>query len=281
MIRVVTDSNSQIPGDLARRLAIEVVPLSIVVDGEARPEGDIDADLFFDTLARQPRPEVSTAAPSPGDFVEAYRRLAAAGATEIVSVHIGSELSATTQSARLAADLVELPVHVVDTAAASFVVGCAAWEAAEAAAAGVAAAEVVAAAEAVAASARSVFIVGALDLARSGGRFGTSLEGAGRGAEPVPVLVLEQGRMEAIGQASNAEEAVEAMAARILAAGPGMRVGISVADPGSERLWKGLENALDSHPAVDEMLRYRVGPSVAVHTGPGTAGAVYYRRPVH
>lgn len=278
MIRVVTDSNSQIPADLAARLGIEVVPLTVVVDGEGRPEPELDADLFFDTLAREPRPEVSTAAPSPGAFAEVYERLAEAGATEIVSVHIGSAFSATTQSARLAAVTGGVPVHVVDTRAASFVVAAAAWEAAEAVASGSSAAQAIEAAERVAGTARSVFIVGALDLARAGGRFHQALRQAGPGPDPVPVLGLEDGQMIAVGHATTAEEAIELMAARILSAGPNLRVAISVADSASELLWKGLETALDDHPAVAEMLRYRVGPSVAVHTGPGTAGAVYYPR---
>jgi DegV family protein with EDD domain len=280
MIRIVTDSNAQLPAELARRLGIEIVPLTVVVDGAPRPEVELDADLFFATLSRHPRPEVSTAAPSPGDFARVYEQMGRGD--EVVSVHIGSEMSATVQAARLAAESAPCPVTVVDTHAASFIVGCAAWEAADAAADGRSAAEVAEVARRVAADAKSVFIVGAVDLARAGGRFGEALAGAeaGRPADPVPVLVLEGGHMEAIGQASRAEEAVEAMAERILAAGPGLRVGVTVADPASEPLWKGLEQALDGRPEIDELLRYRAGPSVAVHTGPGTAGAVYYRRPV-
>ena len=48
MIGIVTDSNSQIPPELAARLGIEVVPLTVTVDGVAYREGvDIDADDFY------------------------------------------------------------------------------------------------------------------------------------------------------------------------------------------------------------------------------------------
>lgn len=297
MIRIVTDSNSQLPSALAQRWDIEVAPLTVVIDGREYHEPDLDPDEFFDLLARKPRPEVSTAAPSPGEMTEIYRRLADQGADEIVSVHLGSEMSATVQSARLAAEMLAADVvdakgsvakagaprvHVVDTHAASFIVGCAAWEAAEAVAGGATAAEAAALATRVAESASSVFIVGALDLARAGGRFGESLAGESRSpepTEPVPVLALQRGQMEVIGHAADAAAAVEVMAARVLQAGSGLRVALTVADPESEVLWKGLEQALEGRPEVQELLHYRAGPSVAVHTGAGTAGAVFYRRP--
>ena len=287
MIRIVTDSNSQLPSALAQRWDIEVAPLTVVIDGKEHREPDLDPDEFFDLLARKPRPEVSTAAPSPGEMAELYRRLAGEGVDQIVSVHLGSEMSATVQSARLAAEAVEAragapEVHVVDTHAASFIVGCAAWEAAEAVAGGATATEAIAIASTVADAASSVFIVGALDLARAGGRFGESLAGESRSpepTEPVPVLALLSGQMEVIGHAADAAAAVEVMADRILQSGSGLRVALTVADSESEVLWKGLEQALEGRPEVEELLHYRAGPSVAVHTGAGTAGAVFSRRP--
>ena len=49
-----------------------------------------------------------------------------------------------------------------------------------------------------------------------------------------------------------------------------------MADAGAAALWQALEERLDGAPEVSEVVRYRVGPSVAVHTGPGTAGAFFY-----
>ncbi|MGI8661837.1 MAG: DegV family protein [Acidimicrobiales bacterium] len=49
---------------------------------------------------------VSTAAPAPGSFVEAYQAVAARGAEAVLSIHVGANTSATIQSARLAAEAV-------------------------------------------------------------------------------------------------------------------------------------------------------------------------------
>ena len=104
-IGLVTDSNAQLPPELADRFAIEVVPLTVTVDGVEYLEGvDLDADDFYSRFEHGASPVVATSQPSPGRFADAYQRLADGGATEILSVHIGSAVSGTVNSARLAAE---------------------------------------------------------------------------------------------------------------------------------------------------------------------------------
>ena len=74
---------------------------------------------------------MSTSQPSPGAFGRCYRDLVEAGVDEIVSVHVGAEVSGTVNAASVAADLVEVPVHVVDSGTASFGVTVCVWRAAE------------------------------------------------------------------------------------------------------------------------------------------------------
>lgn len=276
MIRVCCDSGAQLGPDLAARHGIEVVPLTVTVDGVARLEGvELDADGFWSLFDGGHTPVVSTAAPSPGQFVEAYERLVADGATQIVSVHTGSSISATFDAARLASELIDVPVELVDTGSASFVVGCAVLVAAERIAAGGSAAEAGDAALRTASSAGNVFVVGALDLARAGGRLGREADApAAEGS--VPVLRLRDGEMSVIGQATGVEDAAAQMVAEILTAGQRLRVGLSVADPGARPFVDALRRLLVEAPAELDVLEYRVGPSVGAHTGPGTAGAVFH-----
>ncbi len=274
LIGIVTDSNSQIPPELAATLGIVVVPLTVTVDGVAYLEGvDLDADDFYARFQSGP-PVVSTAQPSPGAFAAAYQSLADGGATAIVSVHIGAAISGTVNSARLAAQAAPVPVRIVDTGTASFAVAFCAWEAAEAASAGATVDEVVAAAERVSAGVGSVFVVGVLDLARAGGRLAAGADDAGEPA--IPVLTLAGGAMRTVGHAADLDEAARIMAQHVRAGGTSLRVGISVADAGTLPLVEALEVLLRDAPEVRELIRYRVGPSVGAHTGPGTAGAMFY-----
>jgi fatty acid-binding protein DegV len=183
-------------------------------------------------------------------------------------------VSATFDAARLAAAQAPVPVELVDTGSASFVVGCATIAAAEALAAGAALEVAAARAQAVAGSAGNVFVVGALDVARAGGRLGDG--GDDPAPDAIPVLRLQHGKMDVVGQVADRDAAAEAMAAEILEAGGRLRVGLSVADPGARPLVDALRARLEASGADLDVLEYRVGPSVGAHTGPGTAGAVFH-----
>ncbi|MBW3547917.1 MAG: DegV family EDD domain-containing protein [Actinobacteria bacterium] len=280
MIGLVTDSNAQLPVELAERYGVEVVPLTVTIDGESFLEGvDLDADAFYRRFEGGRRPEVSTSQPSPGAFARAFRALADRGTDHILSVHIGSAVSGTVNSARLGAESAPVPVRVVDTGTVSFGVACCVWEAGEALAAGASLEEAARVAEQVGAGVGTVFTVGALDLARAGGRLAAPAPpwGDPTPAEPVPVLTMAGGEMKVVGRAPDLDGAVEAMAASVLAAGPSLRVGVGVADAAGAALSTALEQRLAGAPAVKEVVRYRIGPSVGAHTGPGTAGAFFYR----
>jgi fatty acid-binding protein DegV len=260
VIAIVTDSNAQLPAELVERYGVEVVPLTVVVDGVEHLEGiDLDADDFYARYASG-RPAVSTAQPSPGRFAAAYEAVAERGATEILSVHIGSSVSGTVNSARLATQVSPVPVRIVDTGTASFAVSLCVWEAAEA----------------VGDTVGNVFVVGALDLARAGGRLGDDVAAAAPAS--VPVLTLAGGVMKQVGRCDNLDGAAEAMAALVRVAGPSLRVGVGLSDAASLPLVTALEDLLRVAPEVSELVRYRIGPSVGAHTGPGTVGAMFSRR---
>jgi DegV family protein with EDD domain len=270
-IALVTDSNAQLPPELRDRYDVRVVPLTVVVDGEPYQEGvNLPSAEFYARLAAGA--EVSTAAPSPGDVIGVYEAAAAAGATEILSVHIGSNTSATVNAVKLAVGASPVPVEVVDTGTASFAVACCVWAAGEVLAAG---ADLVRAADEarnVADDVGNVFIVGALDLARRGGRLAEdTVEGGG-----LPVLALAGGQMKPVAQVHDADAAVEAMTdyVRATAAGRPQRVGVG--DAVAPELARAYEDRLRELPEVAELVRYEIGPSVGAHTGPGTVGACFF-----
>lgn len=269
------DSNSQITADLVARFGVEVVPLTITLDGVDYLGGiELDADRFFAAFATGATPTVATAQPSPGRFLAAYEALAERGAHTIVSVHLGAAVSGTVNSARVAAGASPIPVHVVDSGTASFGVACALWEAAEALESGLGIDDAIARATSVAERSGNVFVVGGLELARAGGRLDPSVS---TNVDGVPVLALTRGRMHQVGVASTADDAVAHIARYIIEAdNRPMRVAIGMGDRATAPLCDALEALLRESAAVNEIVRYRVGPSVAAHTGPGTMGAFFY-----
>jgi DegV family protein with EDD domain len=275
MIGIVTDSNSQLPADLVDRYGIEVVPITVTIDGVDYLEGvDLDTDSFYQRF-EDATPTVTTSQPSPGAFVEVYERLAERGAESILSIHVTEAMSGTLNSAQLAAGSSKVPVEVVDSGTASFGISCCVWEAAEALRTGADAAEAAAVAATTAAEVETVFIIQALELARAGGRVDIADPSAGA----IPLLTYVDNELIVLGEVSSTDEAIDQMADYILRGDDPMRVAIGIADPAAAALWQGLERKVSVAPNVKDVVRYRVGPSVGVHTGPGTAGAFFW--PVH
>jgi DegV family protein with EDD domain len=112
----VTDSACDLPQSLVDELGIAVVPLTIRFgDEEFVDREELSVEEFWARCVGSPTlPE--TAAPAPGQFEAAYRRLADEGATGVVVVSLSSALSATMQSAEVAARATNaLDVRVVDS----------------------------------------------------------------------------------------------------------------------------------------------------------------------
>ena len=91
-----------------------MVPLSIVFGGKPFLDGiEMKAGDFYDRLASDPN-HPTTSQPTPGAFLEAYKKSAAKGAEKILVFTISSAMSGTVISARQAADNSPIPVTVVD-----------------------------------------------------------------------------------------------------------------------------------------------------------------------
>jgi fatty acid kinase fatty acid binding subunit len=271
VIGLVTDSNAQLPADLRARYQVGVVPLTVVLDGQPYREGvDITTGDFYARLGGGA--EVSTAAPSPGEVLAVYEQAATAGATEILSIHIGSNTSATVNAVTVAAGSSPVPVEIVDTGTASFAVACCVWAAGEVLNGGGDLTHAADVARHVADQVGNVFIVGALDLARRGGR----LAADATQNEGLPVLALAGGQMNAVGHVHDVESAVDAMTDYFVEVAAGQPQRAGVGDALAPELAGEYAARLAVRPEVVELVRYEIGPSVGAHTGAGTVGACFF-----
>lgn len=269
MIAVVTDSASMLPPAWRDKFDVYVVPMSIVVDGTPYREGiELTTGEFYRRLASGA--EVSTSTPSPGDVLATYMAAIDTGAEAIVSIHTGSDYSAMLDAARIAAREISVDVELVDTATASFPVALCVAAACDTGAAGGDLAEIAAAASATAAAVDSIFVVGVPELARRGGRLGTT-----EVASPTAILTLGPGGLAEHATAADLDDAIDRMAAHVRTAASGQSLRVGVGDADRPDLGDRLAAALAGTSGVVELTRYEVGPSVGAHSGPGTVGAVW------
>src|SRR5436309_12440042 len=139
-IAIVTDSSACLPTELAERYNVRIVPLSLLFVATLFRDGELSQDEFYARL-RDPEQRATTAAPAPGEFLEAFRSAQAAGASAVLCLTLSSRYSGTHSSAINAADLAvrELPgfeVRVIDTGGIAMAHGLAVLDAAKGAAAG-------------------------------------------------------------------------------------------------------------------------------------------------
>ena len=271
MIGICTDSGSQLPASLAQRYGIEVVPVTVTVDGIDYLEGvDLDADEFYAQYAGSHRPVVTTSQPSPGQFAVAYDELVARGCTKILSIHVAASFSGTVNAARLAAHSLEQPVRLVDSGTAGFGVSCCVWAAAAAVADGACLDEAAQIAERLAPTIGNVFVAGTQHHPHDGRCI------AGPTGDGWPVLTMQGGDVDMVVNAGSALDAVNAMAAYAIGWGDRLRVAVGHSDAATEAWADALEAAVGEAASVLDVVRYRVGPSVGAYTGPGTAGCFMF-----
>ena len=115
MTRIVADTTSGIAPDMARQLGIPLIPQIINFGAESYREGvDIDQAGFMSRL-RTSKALPKTAAPYPGDFIEAFERLTANGES-VVCIHPSAEVSGTVRSALTAREACPgADIRIVDT----------------------------------------------------------------------------------------------------------------------------------------------------------------------
>jgi len=131
-IKIVTDSTSDLPIEIACEMDIAVVPAYININGESFLDGvNLSRQEFYTRLPEYPQ-SPTTAAPGLAAFADAYEKAADEGAQAIISIHVAETLSATINAARQAKELFSrIPVWVVDSGQASLGLGLQALEAAK------------------------------------------------------------------------------------------------------------------------------------------------------
>ena len=269
--RVVTDSTADVPPEWRDRYGIEVVPLNVLFGRESFRDGvELSSDEFFARLA-QSSDLPTTSAPAPGDFKAVYERLA--GECEgVVSIHIGSNLSATAEAARAGASEVPgFPVHVVDSQTTGMPVAFLCRVAAEQPA-------LEAAVQAVEARLGRAKILALLDTLRyleMGGRIGRAQYLVGSLLNFKPIVGLFDGAVQAVDRPRTRRRGIERLAELLRRDLPveSLAVMYSTDPEDAQALQKELQAELQDV----EVGLGRIGAVLGTHVGPRAMGLTYIR----
>ena len=276
-VRIVTDSACDLPQSVADELAIEIVPLTIRIDGhEYVDRRDLTVAEFWAKCAASPTlPE--TAAPSPGQFEQTYRQLAADGATSVVTISLSGALSATMQSAELAARSVAdlIPVTVIDSRSATLGLGAIVSSCARLAADGGTQDEVAAHAHDLAGRTRVWGALDTLDNLKKGGRIGGAKALLASALAIKPIIEVRDGKVEQGGKQRTRSKALAFLVDKVAEVDGLDSLFVLQADCRDVDLFvEMLRPHVDGKIVVGE-----IGPVVGSHAGRGTIGVAFFAHP--
>lgn len=288
-VRVVTDSTADLPEELARRYAIEVVPLRVGFGTEEYRDGiEITPRSFYELLATKRDVHPVTSPPPVEELLGIYRKLAVNA--DVVSVHISSRLSQTFAAVEEAllqgAGELAAPrrdgsrprLVPFDSRSVSAGLGLQALFAARLAAAGLGAAEIGERLAALGERLHVLFVVDTLDYLVRGGRIGRARALVGSLLGIRPILGVVDGEVTAVdrvrGRRRGQPRMLELFAERLDRQRPVFgAIAHANAPVGAERLRTLLARTFD----MRELILMEIGPVVGTHAGPGMVGAALFQ----
>jgi DegV family protein with EDD domain len=278
-VALVTDSTAMLPEEIVERRGIIVVPLQVVIGARSYHEG-VDAEATPTTIAEalRARTPVSTSRPTPAMFLEVYQRAHAAGADEVLSIHLSGEMSGTFESAQLAAREAPLPVRAIDTRQLGMASGFPVLTAADVLEAGGTCEDAARAALARAAATTSLFYVDTLEYLRRGGRIGPAAALLGSALAVRPLLEIVDGRIGTREKVRTTGRALSRLEELAVAAATEQQVDVAVAHLANpERadvLARDLQQRLAANLSDRSVCVGEVGAVIGAHVGPGMVAVV-------
>jgi DegV family protein with EDD domain len=274
-VAIVTDSGSDLtPAELSERHIIQV-PLSVSFDQESfRVPDELKPDAFWQRMTAPESPFAHTAAPSAGQFKQAFEQAFAAGADGIVCVTLGEKISATIQSARMAAEM--LPgrqIEVVDSASASMAIGALALRGASLAATGATVPEIASALDKLRTENVLFVCLETLEYLRKGGRISHVKAAIGGLLSVKPVMTVEDGLVIPVDQPRTRARARDRIL-ELMGSRPATELHLLYAPPADIDAFGQELLARLPEPKPKLVTSQIIGPVIGAHVGPGAYGGV-------
>lgn len=272
-IRIVTDSACDLPETLAKKFNVTIVPLTYRFGEEEFVDREsLTTRQFWEKCDSSPvLPE--TAAPAPGKFEQAFRDLAAQGATGICVVSLSSDLSATMQSAEVAAKSFggQIPIRIVDSRSASMAEGITVLACAEMAATGATLDQVADHGVEFAKRVQCWAALDTLENLKKGGRIGGVKALMASALSIKPILQIANGLIGEGGKQRTRGKAVAFLIEKVRAAGKIDHLVILQAEcSDTDVLLTGLREFYSGEIIIGD-----IGAVIGSHAGPGAIGVAF------
>ena len=194
-IKIISDSTCDLSRDLVEKHDIEIVPLYVNFGEESYLDGvNLNVETMYDLVSKK-KVLPKTAAPSPGAFVEVFKKYLEQD-YEIIFLGIGSKFSATFSSASVAKQTLESEdIYLVDSLNLSSGTGLLILKATKYIEDGLTAKEIKSRLEEIVPKVRSQFVIDTLDYLYKGGRLNALSALVGGMLRIKPIIKVREGLM--------------------------------------------------------------------------------------
>jgi DegV family protein with EDD domain len=266
-VKIVTDSMSDLPADMVKKLDITVIPVNVLFGTESYRDGvDLTTEQFYAKLVAS-KVNPTTAVPGLGTFMEAYEKLSKQ-TNEILVVTISHKLSGTYETACRAAEMVKTRarIEVIDTLHVIMAEGMIAAQAAKSAQAGAGLDELVKQVQDNIPRAEERMAFDTLEYLKRGGRIGSAQAFLGSILKLNPVLRLKDGEVFPISRERSRTKAIEALYNSVLEYTNVDAISVEDATTPDEadKLAQRLKLKFPNKP----IYRSKVGAVLGTHVGP-------------
>jgi DegV family protein with EDD domain len=269
---VVTDSTADLPDEWRDRYRIEIVPLKVLFGQETfRDRVDMTDEQFFARLAASTALP-TTSAPSPGEFADVYGRLAR-DHDGCISIHIGEQLSATAEAARVGAAAVEgFKVNVIDSQTVSMPIAFLCRIAAECATLE----EATAAVQERVPKSRVLALLDTLRYVEMGGRVSRAQAMIGTMLDLKPLLLVANREIKSVDRVRTRSRAIPRMVEFFRTEMPVETLAVMHAQAPDEA--EQIASQLRKELPDMEVPVGQIGCVLGTHTGPRALGLVYLKK---
>lgn len=274
----VTDSTSVLDEELRNHPDIYLIPLSVILDGEAYADGeDLTAEELFaklKTLKDSPK----TSQPAVGAFKELYDQLSKEY-DEIIAVLLSKKLSGTVDSSEQAANLVEIPVTTIDSKILTYPKTALMKQGIRLAEEGLSVQEIKTELEEIANQNETYVLVGSLEQLHRSGRMSSAKFFLGSVLNIKPIISIVDGALEVKEKARSDKKAKEKIIDYMRSAYEQNKFSeawlLYGLNPDTANQWK-LE--LEEEFKNIRFSCYPLGAVIGVHAGEDTIGISWYNR---
>ncbi|USK37609.1 DegV family protein [Cytobacillus firmus] len=275
-IKIVTDSTADLSSEFLEKFDIEVVPLSIHIDGDTYLDRvDITPSEFMRKMKESDELPKSSQPPA-GVFAEVYDRFGDQG-YEILSIHMTGGMSGTVQSAESAAAMSHANVTVVDSRYISKALAFQVLEAAKMAREGKSIQEIVSRLETTRSNTKLFVVVDTLENLVKGGRIGKGKAMIGSLLNIKPIASLEGGVYTPVAKVRSHTQVAKYLAKQFAEDIKGKTIrGVGLVHAEGIELASKLKTMIEELDAGAEVEIEETTPIISTHTGPGAIGFMYH-----